>query len=50
MLFMSMRNLTTFAEAETRKQQLLADLGKSCPNHQSEWLMGMDEANAPRRA
>jgi hypothetical protein len=45
-LFMSMRNLKTFAEAVARKQQLIADLGNSCPNHQSEWLMGMNDANA----
>jgi hypothetical protein len=49
MLFMSVRNLTTFAEAEARKRQLVTDLGNSCPNHQSEWLMGMDDVSARRK-
>ena len=46
MLFMSMRNnMKTFTEALARKQLLLADLGNSCPDHQSEWLMGMNDVN-----
>lgn len=46
MLFMSIRgNMRTFDEAFARKQLLLADLGNTCPNHRSEWLMGMDDAN-----
>jgi hypothetical protein len=48
MFFMSMRNLTTFAEALARKRQLITELGNSCPNHQSEWLMAMDEVDARR--
>ena len=46
LLFMSMRNITTFAEAEARKQQLLTDLNNSCPNHASGFLMTMDDAQA----
>jgi hypothetical protein len=47
MLFMSMRNsMKTFAEALARKQLLLTDLDNSCPNHQSEWLMGMGGVEA----
>ena len=49
MLFMSVRNVTTFAEAEARKQRLLADLRNTCPDHQSEWLMGMDDVETRRR-
>jgi hypothetical protein len=48
MLFMSPRNLTTFAAADERKRQLLADLANSCPDHQSAWLMGMADV-PPRR-
>jgi hypothetical protein len=47
MIFMSMRNnMETFAEAFARKDRLLADLRNSCPDHRSEWLMGMDDVNA----
>jgi hypothetical protein len=46
MLFMSLMNLTTFAEAGARKRQLVTELGNSCPNHQSEWLMGMADVDA----
>jgi len=49
MLFMSMKNdLRTFAEALARKDLLLADLGNTCPDHRSEWLMGMDDVNGRR--
>jgi hypothetical protein len=48
MLFMSMRNLTTFKEATERKQRLLSDLDRFCPDHQSEWLMGMADVHARR--
>lgn len=48
MLAMSQRNLTTFAEAEVRKLQLITDLGNSCPNHRSGWLMGMDDVDVRR--
>jgi hypothetical protein len=48
MLFMSMRNLSTFADAEARKQRLIADLNNSCPDHRSELLMTIDDAEAQR--
>jgi len=44
MLFVSIRGLSTFAEARARKRRVQADLQDSCPAHRSEWLMGMEEA------
>lgn len=40
---MSLRGLKTFDEAFDRKKQILRDFQDSCPNHDSEFLLKMDE-------
>ena len=48
LICMSLRNITTFAEAEARKRLLLDDLNNSCPHHKSEFLMTMEDAEGRR--
>ena len=43
---MSLRGLKTFNEAFDRKKQILRDFQNSCPNHDSEFLLKMEEAKA----
>jgi hypothetical protein len=45
LMAMSLRGLKTFDEAFARKKQILDDFKQSCPNHDSQFLLKMDEVN-----
>jgi len=43
-LAMSLRGLNSFDEAVARKKLLLEDFNNSCPNHASQWLLTIEDA------
>lgn len=42
----NVHGLKSFEAAEARKNQLISDLGASCPNHESEWLLTVEQVRA----
>jgi hypothetical protein len=49
LLLMAQQGLKTFDEAFARKKEALKDFQDSCPNHDSKWLLKMDEVENRRR-
>jgi len=49
---MAMRteNLTNFEEADARQKQMEEELSATCPEHQSQWMLTMENVKAHRRA
>ena len=45
----SLQGLNTFEAASARRKQLTEDLGMTCPDHKSEWLLTVDAVEEQRR-